>query len=501
MKWFKNISLASFRLNLTIVCETVLLLVVSLAVMMYFSLHAIRQEALQDAEQTLAGTVQNIDNMLLSIEQTSDNVYHEILDHLNQPERMEDYCRRIVECNPNITGCAIVFKPYFYKDRELFMAYVHRQGTILVSADSFGPTPYTEQAWFTEPMERGQACWMDPFKDENMEGESLTTFCMPIYVPAPNKDDNEAKACVGVLAVDLSISLLSQVIQATNPSTESYSVLLSSAGTLMIHPDARKLKRQSIFTLIEDDNPVLKEAAKAMLEGQTGYKPFERDGKDWYVFYQPFSRGELSDQSIDQLNWSVGEVFSADDMLAAYYRLIYIVVAIAIISLIIFLVLCRRFILKELQPLWMLISSANRITKGDYSEPVPATKREDEIGQLQHRFRKMQLSLAAHVNELELLKASLQNHSVILHKTSGQTLKNDKVKAAFLHYVSNQMFTPCDMIDKSITQLCNNYPTMNQEEIEHEMEIIKKQSSTILQLLSQMIKTIQMESGKEDSDE
>ena len=74
--WLKNISPASLKLNLTVVSETLLLLVVSLAVMMYFSLHAIKQEAMQDAEQTLAGTVQNIDNLLLSIEQTSDNVYH-----------------------------------------------------------------------------------------------------------------------------------------------------------------------------------------------------------------------------------------------------------------------------------------------------------------------------------------------------------------------------------------------------------------------------------------
>lgn len=42
-------------------------------------------------------------------------------------------------------------------------------------------------------------------------------------------------------------------------------MLLSSAGTLMIHPDAKKLKRQSIFTLIKDDNPAIKEAAKAMI--------------------------------------------------------------------------------------------------------------------------------------------------------------------------------------------------------------------------------------------
>ena len=502
MKWLKDISPSSLKLNLTVVCETVLLLAVSLSVMMFFSLRAIKQEAMLDAEQTLEGTVQNIDNMLLSIEQTSDNVYHEMLAHINQPERMEDYCRKIVECNPYITGCAIVFKPYFYKDRELFMAYVHRQGSVLVASESFGPKPYTEQAWFTEPMQTGRACWTDPFKDENMEGESLTTFCLPIYVPDDTKANKEAKTCVGVLAVDLSVSLLSQVILSSKSTNHSYSILLGSNGTFMIHPDTKKLSGQSVLTLTEDGkNPTIKKTAEAMLAGETGHQSFELDGKDYYIFYQPFSRCELTDQSIDQLNWSVGEVFSADDMMGAYNELLYTVVAIAILSLVVFFAFCRLFIRTELKPLRMLIDSANRIAKGIYNEPVPATNRKDEIGLLQFRFRKMQNSLNTHVKELEQLKTSLQDSSKILQKTSGQTLKNDKVKSAFLHYISNQMIIPGDLIDKSITKLCNNYHIMNEKEMEHEMGIIKKQSNTILQLLSQVIKTVQIESGKEDSHE
>ena len=501
-KWFKDISPSSLKLNLTVVCETVLLLAVSLSVMMYFSLRAIKQEAIHDAEQTLEGTIQNIDNLLLSIEQTSDNVYHEMLEHINQPELMEDYCRQIVECNPYITGCAIVFKPYFYKNRELFMAYVHRQGEALLSSESFGPKPYTEQGWYTEPMQTGRACWTDPFKDENTEGESLITFCLPIYVPAPTKENKDAKACVGVLAVDLTVSLLSQEILSSKSSAQSYSVLLGSNGTFMIHPDSKKLSSHSVLALTEGGkNPAIKEAAEAMMAGETGHKPFELNGKDWYVFYQPFSRSDLSDQSIDQLNWSVGEVFSTDDMLGAYNELIYTVVAIAIISLIVFFVFCRIFIRAQLKPLRMLIDSANRIAQGNYNEPVPVTDREDEIGQLQFRFRKMQHSLNTHVKELEQLKASLQDSSKILQKTSGQTLKNDNVKSAFLHYISNQMIVPGDLIDKSVTKLCNDYHMMNEKEMEHEMGIIKKQSSTILQLLGQIIKTVQIEMGKEESHE
>jgi hypothetical protein len=63
------------------------------------------------------------------------------------------------------------------------------------------------------------------------------------------------------------------------------------------------------------------------------------------------------------------------------------------------------------------------------------------------------------------------------------------------------MIVPGDLIDKSVTKLCNDYHMMNEKEMEHEMGIIKKQSSTILQLLGQIIKTVQIEMGKEESHE
>ena len=167
-----------------VICQTVLLLAVTLAVMLYFSRQTLKEEAIQDAEETLAGTVQQIDNVLLSIEQTTEYTYQDLLGHLDEPERMETYCRKVVEGNPYVVGCAIVFQPNFYQGRELFMAYVHRENDKLVSSDSFGSKPYTEQIWYTKPMTSQRASWTDPFDDENVNGGSLTTFCMPIIKPA-----------------------------------------------------------------------------------------------------------------------------------------------------------------------------------------------------------------------------------------------------------------------------------------------------------------------------
>ena len=141
MTSIKNMLPPSIRLNLMVICETVLLLSLALGVLLFFSHQTLKQEAIQNAEETLDGTVQHIDNILLSIEQTTENVYADLLQHIDDPDRMLTYSRRIVESNPYITGCAIVFKPYFYKDREWYMAYIHRENSRLVKSDSFGTKP------------------------------------------------------------------------------------------------------------------------------------------------------------------------------------------------------------------------------------------------------------------------------------------------------------------------------------------------------------------------
>ena len=60
--------LNKLKLNVQVAVEVLLLLAVTLGILAYFSHKALRQEALRNAEQTLEGTVQDIDNILLSVE-------------------------------------------------------------------------------------------------------------------------------------------------------------------------------------------------------------------------------------------------------------------------------------------------------------------------------------------------------------------------------------------------------------------------------------------------
>ena len=500
LKKLKKITIphTSLRLNMLVVCETVLLLLLSLAVMQYFSRQILKEGAKKDAEQTLDATVLHIDNIMMSIEQTTFNIYQDLQEHLREPERMVTYSRKIVESNPYIVGCAIVFKPDYYPGHKLYMAYIHRKGsesttdrTELEKLDKFTDRPYTEQIWYTEPMKAKQACWVGPLKNQYAEQEALITFCLPIY------DNGE---CVGVVASDLNIEVLSDIIHATKPFAHGYAVLLNDKGSYVVHPDEVKLTRKTVFGKTLVKSPDALEAARAMVAGETGSKAFHLDKESWYVFYKPFQRTKDYGIAIKPLGWSAGVVYPQDDILGAHNILILMVLVITVVGAALFFGLCHMLIRRRMKPVRMLTRSAERIAQGHYDEEVPNAQRDDEIGQLQDHFQQMQRALAAKATELEQLTKRLTQRGEELSKALGSAQGSDRMKTTFLHYMTTQMTVPSDLIERSVMKLTNNYEQLSPQEAGYEVEVIKEQSETVLNVLDNMVEALQIEAEEAEKE-
>lgn len=496
LEWPKIINKTlSVKLSLMVVFELTLLLFVALGVMFFFARKMLKDEAMRNAEQTLEATVQHIDNILLSIEQSTGNVYWDVLGKLKDQERMYDYCETIVESNPYIVGCAIALEPSFNDDHQPFMAYVHREGyrddnDMMVKAEAFGSQLYTEQEWYQEPLREGHACWADPLK-EVPNAEAVTCFSLPLF--------DQTWKPVGVLSVDLSIALLSSIVLDAKPSENGYCTLLGKNGSFIVHPDPVKLAQETVFTQCENGAaPSVREAAEAMVNGERGYKPFVMDGRDWYVFYRPFKRSAVPGRAMEELKWSVGVVYPEDDIFGGYNLLLTIVLGIAIFGMLLALVLCTYITHRQLEPLHLLTESAKRITNGNYDEDIPDSRRKDEIGQLQFHVKEMQKALAARMSDLQKSTDTLQERNEVLKQAYIQTQEADRVKTAFLHHMTNQMTSPAGTIVKSVTELCNHYHDYTSQEATDEVDIIQSESQVITQLLDNLIEAAEGSTRKED---
>jgi HAMP domain-containing protein len=492
----------SVRLSLMVVMAMAMLLMASMAVMLHYSRKAIKEEAVQKAQQTLEGTVQGLDNILLSVEQATGNLYFTMLPHLNQHDMMLTYCRRLVETNPHVMGCAIAFKPGFYQDYPHFMAYVHH------AVDSNGKIDetkleeelvydgeYLEQPWYSHPVVSKKPGWQSPMTGDEVDEVPIITFCLPI------PDANGIP--IGVIGVGMTLSRLSSIVAEAKPSDHSYCTLLDSDGSFIVHPDKEKLESQTAITVTaKESDSSGKKVVEAMLSGETGFKPFRLSGDDYYIFFKPFVRTAVQGRLMEELKWSAGIVYPEDDIFGKYNSLLYLVLAIALCGIIILFLLCRVIIHRQLTPLIMLAEKAQRIAKGHFDEPIPDSHHRDEIGVLQTNFQQMQRSLAANIGELEQLTTQLQENTKGLRIAYNQAQKADRMKTAFLHNMSNQMISPAMAIDNDVSALVGNGgdPSISLDTGQL-AEDIRQNGNTITEVLNNLIHLSDEDIRKEVADE
>lgn len=493
----KIFSAPSIRLSSLVVLEIVTLLIVSLGGLLYFTRKALVEESKMDAELRLEGTVQQVDNMLLSIEQSMGNIYHALLDHLDQPDRMQDYCRRLLESNPNINGCVIAFKPDYYPDRGNFFTFIHRKkynSPELITADENNKFTYTQKKWYNETMEKCRPSWIDPGENQDYNLEPVITYSLPII--------DHSGECVGVISAGLSIHLLSQIVLETKPSPNSYTILLNHDGSYFIHPNREKLAGQTVFEQPEvAESPTALAAAKAMVEGKTGNMSFQMNDLTWYLFYKPFVLTKTPSRSIGAIKWSICTVYPKEDIFGEYNHLVLHVLGIVAVALLVFYLLCKKAIRKQMKPLAYLTESAERIADGHYDESIPNINRDDEVGEFYKHFQIMRKTLVDNIVKLEEQKAILDKHHEELEKAHQKIQDDEQVKTTFLHNVSNKMIAPAASIENSVITLCDHYEDITLTEANKEKDNIKRQSETILELLSHKFNASPKTERKEDNHE
>jgi len=479
----------SVRISLMVVSAVALLLTVALFVMFHYSRKAVRTEALQKASKTLEATTQHIDNIMLSVEQTAGNIYFEMLPNLHDKQRLLTYCRQMIETNPYVVGTAIAMKPGFFGTKDsLFLAYIHRNhgqklhtaADKLTQLPTFGNIPYTEQAWYTEPMASHRASWLEPLDNDEATSEPIITFSLPIF--------NAEGGTIGVMGVDVTLGLLSKIVMAAKPSPNSYAMLMDSNGKLFIHPDSNRLLQQAVDTSGRGKHDRDRErVSNAMRAGETGYSIFDNNGTNEYVFYKPFERADVKGRSKNDLRWSAALVYPEDDIFGDYHRVRLLILAVAIGGLLLLLVLCQVITHHELLPLRILTRSVRRIAKGQFHEPIPDSHQSDEVGQLQDQFQLMQQALAANMDEADRVTNALKAQSQTLSEAYDNAREADNVKTSFLHHMTNQMMAPVVSIVESVTDIRDNGRGMAQDQVRTAVDNITHQGDQVAQLLNDLL--------------
>jgi len=387
------------KLSLLIVLFAAAIFIASLGFMFQQSQKSVHQEAINRAEQVLENTVLRVTNILDRVQVATDNTDWLPVRHLDAPDSMFVYSRRILVNNPDLNGCSISFEPYYFPDRgKYFSAYSLNEGGQIRTTQEGNPNyDYFTLDWYQLAKLLDRPCWTEPYYDYNPDNfysqDMIASYCKPMK----DEDGNY----VGTISVDMSLGWLSETISAVRPYPNSYSIMIGRGGTFFVHPDSTKLFYETIFTeTLEHDDPDRVALGKAMQAGEEGMKRLKMEGEDCYVFYKPL--GETA--------WSVAIVCPVSDILSGYKRLRIAVMLIVILGLLLLWRVFRQIIRRELAPLGKLTSQARTIAAGEFDKELPDDGRTDEIGQLSQSFSGMQHSLVSYMDELK--KTTAQKASI-----------------------------------------------------------------------------------------
>lgn len=214
---------------------------------------------------------------------------------------------------------------------------------------------------------------------------------------------------------------------------------------------------------------------------ESGYKEIQFNGADVHEFYRPLRNKQ----------WGIVLICPDRELLAGFYYLMAIAIIVTVIVLLLLLFGCRRLIDRNLKSLDQLSETVIRISQNQFDEFVPDKGRNDEIGELQQSFAKMQQALKERIGEINQKSTMLKKQNEELNAAYERGQEDERTKSAFLSQTTEKFMQPVNAIGAATDQLCKNYHSFSREEMKTLQALIIYNSDAVTSLIEQMLLTSQ----------
>ena len=287
----------------------------------YFSRKSIYEEATRRAEGQLEATNLKITDVLDQVETTVRNNVWPVRKTLAMPDSLWSLTRRIVDCNPFVSGTAIALtENYFPEKGRLFCPYAYRNGdrieTLQLGNDSYD---YPKKEWFLKSLEAKEGYWSEPYYDTGGGEMLMTTFSLPVT-------DTKGQLAA-VLTADVSLDWLTDLVGSLPEYPEAFSALVSRTGQLMVCPAPALVMKKTVQEVAStlSDSTAVRDIALAMLAGERGSRQVWYKGAKEFVFYAP----------IERANWSMCIVVPQKEIYGDVQRVGLLVILLQVLGLLV----------------------------------------------------------------------------------------------------------------------------------------------------------------------
>ncbi|KMJ56888.1 hypothetical protein AB685_19385 [Bacillus sp. LL01] len=206
----------------------------------------------------------------------------------------------------------------------------------------------------------------------------------------------------GVLATDINLSALEELVSQKELGYGGYSILLDNYGVALVHPSMMG------ENLLDQDLPFIDNIYQ---EDKEGVQRYTYNGE----------KRVLAFNTIDETGWKIGGVFLEKDMLQLAYGILRTIIIVGIIALVvasISTILLARYITR---PILKLNSEVTKVADGDLTGDIEVRSK-DEIGVLATSFKKMLVNMREMIGTVadssQKVKASVEDMSAVTEEVS-----------------------------------------------------------------------------------
>lgn len=211
---------------------------------------------------------------------------------------------------------------------------------------------------------------------------------------------------------------------------------------------------------------------------ESSYRQLVHEGREMYIFTQP----------LGQRQYSLAAVCPATDIYGRYSQMHRLLLFWGVGGILVLLIVLYLVISRHLRPLHLLADAAQSIASGNLDTPIPDSHHEHETGRLQTSLKKMQQSLRAYMTEMQQKQATLSAQNAELQAAYGEAKAYEKMKAKFLHDMTDRMTAPVEQLCHSTHVICHDYPQLSKSDMAALQADITRDTEEIIKLLDQLIK-------------
>ena len=404
--------------------------VVMSAIIMMILFTVTKDSMVAEAELRYEGIVQHanekIRGVLSDVYVGAINNINDVERDIDDPDKLQAHLQRMVEINPYMSSCRLIFEPDFYPQRgHSYEIYAWRDSSGVVKGKQMNENhpDYLVHAWYEDAFTGEGNVWTPPYFDRASSLQLTTTYLTHIHDHSGRK--------VGMLGADVSLQWLRERQKRVDTEVheryeqrfkqKSYGFIIDHNGTYLIHPDEnRVLKRRFQDITASNGEMIGEEMARQMMDKESGVAHINNDGVSSHMFY---SHVKYADWTIVKI--VPDDIINYNGNLLAGITLLVFFVGLAIVYF-----LCHRYIVVNLRPLGRFVTAAHQMAKGDFAVELPEVKSR-EIDDLRTSFNDMQVSLTRYIAELK--ETTDSKHAVeqeLKDTTDSKERMEDELKVA-----------------------------------------------------------------------